>query len=203
MQEKAYIDELIKTSLKLGKLGYCHGSSGNISIRTVSGIYVSASGSRLSELNEDSITLISPDGTVLSGRKPTKEVPFHIAIYESDPSCGAVIHLHTTYSGVVSCMGENFTAHLCRYIPYLTMKIGKIGFVPYYKPGSPELGRIMASMPECGAYILSNHGMVVKGKDIQIAADNVEELEYSLQISWLLRNEKSRLLSDEELGELV
>ena len=197
-----YLEEMIIGAHKLASLGFCHGSTGNISLRTDIGLFVSSSGSSLGTLSSDDVTQTDEDGRIIRGRKPTKEMPFHLAIYRSDGNAAAIVHLHTVFSGIVSCMGSSWIERIPYYTPYLTMKVGVVGYIPYYKPGSPELGISMAALPQCNAYILANHGMVVKGASMKEAIDRAEELEYSLEIAWNLRNEPAELLTAEDLEEL-
>lgn len=52
----------------------------------------------------------------------------------------AVIHTHSFYSTLWSCLKhENEKDIMPEYTPYLKMKIGTIGLIPYAKPGSTEL----------------------------------------------------------------
>ena len=70
------------------------------------------------------------------------------------------------------------------------MKLGRVGLVPYAKPGSQEL---FAAFKKCvnnsEGYLLKNHGPVVGGEDLMSAFYNLEELEESAHIAWKLRKE--------------
>ena len=49
-------------------------------------------------MREEDFTVLAMDGTPVSERKPSKEWPLHLALYEKSPEVGAVIHTHSTYS---------------------------------------------------------------------------------------------------------
>lgn len=52
----------------------------------------------------------------------------------------AVIHTHSFYATLWSCaVHKNRTDCIPQYTPYLKMKLGTVGLVPYGKPGSEEL----------------------------------------------------------------
>ena len=58
------------------------------------------------------------------------------------------------------------------------MKVGKIGLIPYGKPGSDELFASFRDSLDTGdAYILKNHGGIVGGKSLMDAFFGIEELE--------------------------
>ena len=194
---------LIMAGRKLGEGGFCHAGTGNMSAADGTYIYATASGCSLASMEEDDISVLSLSGELISGRKATKEVPFHLAAYRSDPETRAVIHLHTIYSTLVSCMGEEFVRRIELYTPYAAMKAGPVAFIPYYSPGSLMLGEEVLRHPEARSFILANHGMIVRGSSISDAVSRAEELEFSCRIAWEMRNEKaSSLLSDEEIAGL-
>lgn len=198
-----HIISLVEAGRKLGELGFCHAGTGNMSIFADGKVYASPSGCSLAELQCDEVSVVAPDGTLLSGRKPTKELPFHLAAYRSDGSAHAVIHLHTIYSSLVSCMGRDFVDMIERYTPYAAMKAGPVAYIPYHSPGSPELGDEVAARPDAGSYILANHGMIVKGRDIWEALAAAEELEFSSELAWRLRNEEhATFLAEDEIARL-
>ena len=67
------------------------------------------------------------------------------------------------------------------------MKVGKIGLIPYAKPGSEELFRLFReNLSDAGAYLLKNHGGIVGGKNILDAFYGIEELEESARIACLI-----------------
>jgi len=59
----------------------------------------------------------------MSGDLPTKEMPLHMAFYETRSSAGAVVHLHSCHSVALSLMPDvdenDFLPHLT---PYSIMK---------------------------------------------------------------------------------
>jgi ribulose-5-phosphate 4-epimerase/fuculose-1-phosphate aldolase len=50
--------------------------------------------------------------------------------------------------------------------------------------------------------LLANHGPVVAGKSLDDAVYNAEELEETARLFLMLRNEKTRFLSEEQIAAL-
>lgn len=155
-------------------------------------IYVSASGTCFGTLTKDDFSVLLPDGTHVAGRKPSKEWPLHLALFAKSPDIKAVIHTHSPYSILWSFVPDlNETDCIPDHTPYLKMKLGTVGMIPYEKPGSQEL---FAAFRERAAasdgYLLKAHGPVVPGKSIMDAFYCLEELEESAHIAWELYRAK-------------
>lgn len=168
--------------------GKTAGSSANMSFRFGDRIYVSASGSCFGTLKEDDFGVMDLDGNHLGGKKPSKEWPLHLAFYKKSPSIGAVIHTHSTYSVLWSFLpAQDERDCIPEHTPYLKMKLGTVGLVPYEKPGSEALfAAFRERVDGSDGFLLKNHGPVVPGKDIMDAFYCLEELEESARIAWEL-----------------
>lgn len=186
LEEK--LEHAVWAAHSLFNRGKTSGSSANMSFRHHDHIYISASGSCFGTMTKDDFTIISMDGTQLTNRKPSKEWPLHLALYENSPYTGAVIHTHSTYSVLWSFI-PSLTEQDCipAHTPYLKMKLGTVGLIPYEKPGSGELfAAFRARVSDSDGYLLKNHGPVVPGKSIMDAFYSLEELEESAHIAWEL-----------------
>lgn len=169
--------------------GKTAGSSANLSIRVGDTVYITASGTCFGRLREEDLVPIGMDGKPLSDRKPSKEWPLHLALYEKSPGIGAVIHTHSSYSVLWSfAVGDEDRDCIPPHTPYLRMKLGSVGAVPYERPGSEALfAAFRARVPFSDGFLLRQHGPVVPGADIMEAFYNLEELEESARIAWELR----------------
>lgn len=168
------------------------GSSANLSFKHDDRIYITGGGTCFGRLTEQSFSIVDRDGNHLSGINPSKELPLHKILYDKSEDIEAIIHTHSFYSTLWSCLThENEQDVMPRYTPYLKMRIGTIGLVPYAPPGSEELFDYFAErIHDSDGYLLQNHGPVVGDKDIISAFYGLEELEESAQIAWELRNEQ-------------
>lgn len=189
---KAKMDDAIWAAKSLFDRNKTAGSSANLSFRHGDTIYISGSGTCFGRLSYDSFAAVSLTGEALNDVKASKEFPLHRMCYEKDPAIGAVIHTHSFYATLYSCVPHVFeTSVVPDYTPYLKMKVGNIALVPYAKPGSQELFGLFAEQVSKGdGYLLANHGPVVPGKTVMDSFYGIEELEESCHIAWELEQRK-------------
>lgn len=168
--------------------GKTSGSSANMSFRHEDRIYVSASGSCFGTMTEEDFSVVSLTGEPLSEKKASKEWPLHLALYEKSPDIGAVIHTHSTYSVLWSFVPSDREEDcIPDHTPYLKMKLGTVGLIPYEKPGSEALfAAFRQRVAGSDGYLLKNHGPVAPGKTVMDAFYGLEELEESARIAWEL-----------------
>lgn len=162
--------ENLKTAVwiahSLFERGKATGSSANMSFKEKDRIYITGSGTCFGTLKEEDFSVLTLDGEWISGPKPSKEFPLHKMMYEKSEDIQAVIHTHSFYATLWSCaVHENRTDCIPQYTPYLKMKLGTVGLVPYGKPGSEEL---FSAFRQCvsgsDGFLLENHGPIVGAK---------------------------------------
>ncbi|BCZ27834.1 class II aldolase [Claveliimonas bilis] len=180
--------ETIWVAHSLFNRGKATGSTANISFRHEDKIYISASGTCFGTLKEEEFAVLDLKGEHIAGPKPSKEAPLHLLMYQKKGS-GAVIHTHSFYSTLWSCLPhESMIDIMPEHTPYLKMKLGKVGLIPYAPPGSRELfGLFEEYMEGSDGYLLQNHGPVVGAASMMDAFYAIEELEESARIAWSLR----------------
>jgi ribulose-5-phosphate 4-epimerase/fuculose-1-phosphate aldolase len=184
--------------------GLTFGSTGNISVRTSKGWIVTPTGSSLGSLDPDALTAIDTDGRSLSGNPPTKELSLHLAMYRERPTAAAVVHLHSTHSVAVSCLADLDPENVLPPITaYYVMRVGRLPLVPYHPPGDATLVDAVAMRASKHAAILmANHGPIVAGSSLEAAVNAIEELEETARLFLLLRGDRSRWLSDDQVADL-
>ncbi|MBQ9197549.1 MAG: class II aldolase/adducin family protein [Clostridia bacterium] len=189
LQEKLELACWIAHKLFDRKMG--PGTTGNLSFLHDDKIYITASGTCFGNLSPEDFACVDRKTLTCEGKKPSKELPLHQTVYDRQKDVQAVIHVHSTYAvlwSVLPC--ENPTDCVPSYTPYLEMTLGKVGMVPYAKPGSQALFEAFAACADSSdGWILKNHGPVVGGKDLMKAFACIEELEESCRIAWELRHE--------------
>lgn len=190
-----YLQEAVWIAHTLFARGSATGSSSNISFREGDQIYISGSGTCFGTLKEAQFACLTLDGEQLNSVKPSKEFPIHQMIYQARPHIKGVIHTHSFYAALYSCMAfEDPADVIVPYTPYLRMKAGTVGLIPYAKPGSQELFSYMRErLSLSDAYLLKQHGPVVGGRTLMDAFYGIEELEESAKMAWYLE-EKTRKL---------
>ena len=164
------------------------GSSGNFSFRFGERIYITAGGTGFGTLKKEDFAVLDEKFRHISGPKPSKEWPLHCMLYQKHGDVGAVLHTHSFYSALWSCL-ETESAGSCipAYTPYLKMKLGNVVRVPYALPGSQDLFRnFEQSLTNAKGYLLANHGPVVGAADVEEAFYALEEFEESAKTAWFL-----------------
>jgi ribulose-5-phosphate 4-epimerase/fuculose-1-phosphate aldolase len=180
--------------------GYAHGSTGNLSVRIGDRIFVTPTGGSLGALRPEDLAEVSLDGRALNDRPPSKEAPFHLAIYRHRPDAEAVVHLHAPWSVALSCLDDPTIQPLT---PYFVMRVAPLGVVPYVRPGSPGLAAaVEAAAADHACLLLRNHGSICAGASLGEAVDRAEELEATARLQLTLRGERTRPLTAADIEEL-
>jgi L-fuculose-phosphate aldolase len=152
------------------------GNAGNISARLSPERYlITASGTRLGELNDDDFVECAFDAPLSGGRKPSKETPMHRAIYEQRPEVGAVLHASPFYSTLIACVNIQLPGDLFVEDMYYLERVARVG---YFHPGSAALGEaVYAKARQANILLLENHGVLVYDTSIQEALNGLHTLE--------------------------
>lgn len=191
-------ENTIQVARSLFNRGKTAGSSANISFRYEDSVFISGTNTSFGTLTKQDFSEISLEGEYISGPKPSKEFPLHLAMYNRSESISSVIHTHSFYATLLSCLEHPDNADIVpSYTPYLKMKLGKISLVEYHKPGSEELFKAYKeNLSESNGYLLANHGPIVAGKTINDAFYGLEELEESCHIAWELKGKNVKEIGD-------
>lgn len=206
MSDAKLREDLCLLARSLFERGLTHGSSGNISARTEEGgLLVSPTGTSFGRLDPARLSHFDASGKLIDGDQPTKEMPLHSAFYETRAKTGAVVHLHSTHSVALSMMPDldedNFLPPLT---PYAIMKLGKVKLLPFFLPGDAAMGAAVKGLAgKRSAVMLSHHGPVVAGKDVEAAVNAVEELEETAKLTLMLRGMDAKWLSEPQVQMVV
>jgi ribulose-5-phosphate 4-epimerase/fuculose-1-phosphate aldolase len=204
MSEARLREEICTFGRSLFDRGLTFGSAGNISARVSDGWLMTPTNSSLGRLDPSALSKVDERGQFVSGDKPTKEYFLHLSMYAERPTSGAIVHLHSTHSVAVSVLADlDPDEPIPPITAYYVMRIGRLALVPYYAPGDIALADAVRNVAgRHHAVLLANHGPVVAGKDLETAVYATEELEETAKLYLLLRGEKTRLLSADQVREL-
>lgn len=197
-------EEIVAFGRSLFERGLTAGSSGNISVRLDDGWLLTPTNACLGRLDPARIARLDWDGRHVSGDAPSKEAFLHRSMYAERQGAGAIVHLHSTHSAAVSCMGGLDHADcLPPLTAYFVMKIGRLPLLPYYRPGDPALGEAIKELAaKHSAVLLANHGPVVSASSLEAAVYATEELEETAKLFLLLRNTPTSTLNAGQIEEL-
>ena len=171
--------EVIKYSLKLNTTNLSPLRSGNISVRSiensVEGFLITPSGKKYDTLKEEDIVFVSNKGNHDTNLKPSSEWRFHKDIYLKKPDAKAIVHAHSPHATAVSAHGKDIPA-----FHYMIALAGgdSIKCAKYATFGTQELSdNIINALEDRKACLMSNHGQVAFGENLESAFELAEELE--------------------------
>ena len=171
--------EVIKYSIKLNTTNLSPLRSGNISVRSiennVEGFLITPSGKKYDTLKEEDIVFVSSDGNHDTNLKPSSEWRFHKDIYLKKPDAKAIVHAHSPHATAVSAHGKDIPA-----FHYMVALAGgdNIKCAKYATFGTQELSNnIINALENRKACLMSNHGQVAFGDNLESAFELAEELE--------------------------
>ena len=194
--------QLIATACAMGPAGLNRGTSGNVSVRSGDGFYITPTGMRYEQLLADDIPLMALDGSHQGRRKPSSEWRFHRDLYAARPEVGAVLHAHSPFAVSLACLRADIPP-----FHYMIARFGgdTIRCADYAIFGSEALSTAaMAAMHQRKACLLANHGMLVAGRDLDEALALAGELEELCEQYWrACQLGQPILLSDDEMNAVL
>jgi L-fuculose-phosphate aldolase len=166
--EAALREAVVAACRALNPLGINRGKAGNVSARCADGLVITPSGLPYERTSAADLAKVALDGTVLAGAyAPSSEWHFHCAIYRDRPEVGAIVHTHGPFATALACLDRAIPA-----FHYMVAKAGgeDIRCAPYATFGSDELARhAVAALQGRNACLLSHHGMIALGRDMDSA----------------------------------
>ena len=196
------IETFVGYAHKVGAAGLTICSSGNLSVRIGDEVLISGTGSWVPELTPDRVAVVNfADGKVLNGIKPSMESVFHLGVMRERPEVGCVLHFQSPYATALACRATapldlNFTAEVPIHVG------NPIPFIPYFRPGSPELAQhVIKEMKDHNSVMLCKHGQVVCGADFQQAFERAMFFEMACRIA-VLNGDNVNPLTPAEIADL-
>ncbi len=182
---------LVKGAKKLTKLGLITGSEGNVSLRQGEKIFTTPTGVLKDDLAPEDIVVVDPEGRCLSGGKPSSELLMHLNIYRRRKEIKAVVHAHPPFTLALDLAGYAFDEF---YLVEAALFLKKIAVVPFALPGTPDLPNQMEPyLDQTNVFVLSRHGAVTLGKDLEQALNLMCILEQVSRVTWLAKTLRPKL----------
>ena len=169
-------DELIATARRMSELGLTPGMSGNVSVRSPSGLLVTPSGMPYDQLRPEDAVEVKADGHVRPGQRvPSSEWRLHRDILAARTDVQAIVHTHSLFCTTISTLRRPIPA--IHYMIALA-RADEIPCAAYATFGSPELAQAaVAALAGGDACLLANHGMVALGASLAAALKLAAEVE--------------------------
>ena len=179
-QERALVAQYGR---KLVSAGLTEGTFGNVSAfdPTRGLMAISPSGMDYDAIAPEDVVVVDLSGRVVEGgRRPSSEVDLHRLLYQNRPDVGGVVHTHSPFATVLSCLGWSIEP-----IHYLVAYSGRsVPCIPYYPFGSLQLAQAAweAMGREYNACLLGSHGLLAVGGSLPAAFDGTQQLEFLSQV---------------------
>jgi len=167
-------------------------AGGNLSLRFPGKdeFLVTASGVPLRDVTPQNLVAVDGRGNVLenpAGLKPSKEIPFHLAVFAERPMVNAVVHVHPAYTTIFAVKRKP--------IPLVTvssrLKLKQGPLVKLADPGSKDLCQnvihsLHDSPPEVDILLMEDHGLITFHATLGGAFDAAELAEDTAKIAFLI-----------------
>jgi len=195
--------QLITVCRALYEKGFVTANDGNVSARLPNGNVLTTPTSlnkgRVSENDLVEVTLTgSPVG---SGSIPSSELGMHLFIYQQRVDVNAVVHAHPTYATAFATARIPLDQPL---YPEVIFGLGTIPLADFATPSTREVADSIAPFVQTSsAILLTNHGVVAFGENLDDAYFKMEKVEHAAHITFVARmlgGEKN--LTVEQVGKL-
>ena len=202
-------NQIIEYSLKLNSTNLSPLRSGNISLRgredEIEGYLITPSGKKYETLKAEDIVFMGLNDEVENtdiSNKPSSEWRFHRDIYVNKKEAHAIVHAHSPHATAVSSHGKPIPP-----FHYMIALAGgeDIKCAEYATFGTKELSdNIIKALENRSACLMSNHGQVAFGKNLDEAFELSQEIENICQQYVIaIKIGKPKILSFEEMQKVL
>ena len=202
-------NKIIEYSLKLNSTNLSPLRSGNISLRSneddKNGYLITPSGKKYETLKPEDIVFMGLNAEVEnndSANKPSSEWRFHRDIYINKKDAQAIVHAHSPHATAVSSHGKSIPP-----FHYMVALAGgeDIKCAEYATFGTEDLSKnIIKALEKRTACLMSNHGQVAFGKNLDEAFELAQEIENICQQYIIaLKIGQPKIISFEEMKKVL
>ena len=202
-------NQIIEYSLKLNSTNLSPLRSGNISLRgkeeDKDGYLITPSGKKYETLKPEDIVFMNLNDELKNNdsvNQPSSEWRFHRDIYLNKKDAQAIVHAHSPHATAVSSHGKSIPP-----FHYMIALAGgeDIKCAEYATFGTEELSKnIMKALENRSACLMSNHGQVAFGKNLDQAFELAQEIENICQQYIIaLKIGEPKILSFEEMKKVL
>ena len=202
-------NQIIQYSLKLNSTNLSPLRSGNISVRAKEddkdGYLITPSGKKYETLKPEDIVFMGLNEEIeknYSGNNHSSEWRFHRDIYIDKKNAQAIVHAHSPHATAVSAHGKAIPP-----FHYMIALAGgeDIKCAEYATFGTEELSKnVLKALQDRCACLMSNHGQVAFGKNLEQAFELAQEVENIChQYTIALKLGQPKILSFEEMKKVL
>ena len=175
---------VLETAKEMARLGLVSGFSGNVSLLIPGDnplVAITPSRQPYRSMTASDIPVIDFElNSLYCDLAPSSETMLHIAVYNGRPDVRSVVHTHSVYASICAVAGMAIPPVIDEVVVLVG---GEVRVAPYQPPGSEELARSACkALENRSAALLSNHGLVAVGHDLDAAIDVAALVERAAQI---------------------
>ena len=183
---------------------------GNVSCfnREQNKVFIKPSGVNLDVLKPEEISVLSPDGVLLAGKKPSVDTPTHLEIYKNFSEINCIIHTHSKYATIfaqanmpIPCLGTTHADYFCEQIPCVDHTDPVETIEAYEQKTGARICNAFTIDPhvmsplEVGACLVNGHGVFSWDAEVEKALERAYVLEIVAEMAFktLMLNRDARL----------
>lgn len=203
VSEDKFRSEITRFCHLIYEKGFVASTDGNVSARLPDGhIMCTPTVCNKRFVTPEDMVIIDKKGNRIKGeRKASSEIAMHLLIYEMRPDINAVVHAHPQCATAYAAAGIPLNKAL---ISEVILALGCIPLTEYGTPGTPELtDELRPFVKDFDALLMSNHGVVTYGANLEDAFNRMDTVEHFAKISIYTKIlGRERLLSAEDVEKL-
>jgi len=204
LSERQYRCAIVQYGSMLHQRGYVAATDGNLSVRLdEERILATPTAMCKSNMRPSDLMIVDMEGRRLAGKRAvSSEIGMHLLIYKLRPDIRSIVHAHPPTATGFAAAGMALDRPL---VCEVVIGLGSIPLAQYGTPGTPELAQTLVPLiPKYNAILMSNHGVVAYGDDLDQAYMRMETVEHFAQIALVTHLlGKQKPLNSEELEKLV
>jgi L-fuculose-phosphate aldolase len=202
--ERQYREQIVRYGRMLHANGMVAATDGNLSVRLGENrILVTPTCMSKGAMRAADLVIVDMEGRLLSGRrKVSSEIAMHLLIYRLRPDIRGIVHAHPPTATGFAAAGMALNQPL---VCEVVIGLGSIPLAKYGTPGTPELTEALEPLiPQYDALLMSNHGVVAYGADLDQAYMKMETVEHFAKIALVTHLlGQQRPLGEAELEKLI
>lgn len=150
---------------------------------------MSPSGMYKKRMKPKHLLIVNWEGEKVKGKRdlqPSSEILLHLEAYRQREDIRAVLHAHPPFSTALTIAGIPFPTDI---IPEVLIALGEVPTASYTTPGTLDLALSIRDLIKThNAILLSNHGSLTVGKNLEEALLALERMELAAQLYYLAHN---------------
>src|SRR5437667_1937687 len=174
MNEYQLKQQMCEIGRRVYAKGFAAANDGNISVR-LNSKEIMCTPTMMSKgfIKCEDLCKVDYEGKQLNGtRKRSSEILLHLAVYKQRPDVKAVVHCHPPHATAFAVAGEPVPKCV---LPEVEVFLGEVPTAVYETPGTQKFAEtIVPHLKSSNTIILSNHGTVTFGPDLEKAYWNSE-----------------------------